>query len=122
IAARKSSHLTLYEVMPADNRGIYADAIQIFRDSLPEEQRGQTSDAQLLAKLFPSTVPAAIQQEFAQDGKPPAGNVGDPSHIWRRVKVLKGIELPLSDAQAKAMQDAGQQVELDEKTQKPKLT
>jgi hypothetical protein len=122
IAARKSSHLTLYEVMPADNRGIYADAIQIFRDSLPAEQRDQTSDAQLLAKLFPGTVPAAIQQEFAQDGKPPAGNVGDPSHIWRRVKVLKNIELSLTDAQAKAMQDAGQQVELDEKTQKPKIT
>jgi len=122
IAARKGSRLTLYEVMPADNREIYAEAVRLSRDALAPERRDQANDADLLANLFPKNVPAAVQQEFAQDGKPPAGNVGDPSHIWRRVKVLKGIELPLSDAQAKAMQDAGQQVELDEKTQKPKIT
>ena len=62
-----------------------------------------------------------MQREFAQDGKAPIGNAFDPNQVWRRVKVLKEITIPLDPAQAKAMQDAGQTLELDEKTQQPVL-
>jgi hypothetical protein len=121
IAARKGSRLTLYEVMPTDSRDLYADALQFSREQLKPEDRDKVSDAQLLKQLFPGSVPDEVQREFVDDGKAPAGNAVDPNHVWRRVKVLKEIDLPLSDAEAKTMQDAGQTLELDEKTQKPVL-
>jgi hypothetical protein len=121
IAARRGTHLRLYEVMPNDSRDIYADALHALREGLPPEKREQASDQELISGLFPNAVSESVQREFAQDGKVPSGNAVDPNQVWRRVKVLKEITMPLDAAQAKAMQDAGQTLELDEKTQKPVL-
>jgi hypothetical protein len=121
IAARRGAHLRLYEVLPTDRREIYADALRALREGLPPERREQTSDLQLISGLFPPAVPESVQREFAQDGKAPTGNAIDPNQVWRRVKVLKEITIPLDPAHAKAMQDAGQTLELDEKTQQPVL-
>jgi hypothetical protein len=121
IAARRGAHLRLYEVMPNDSHEIYADALRIIREQLKPEEQEKTTDASLLLRLFPDTVPDAVKREFVEDGKAPTGNAVDPNQVWRRVKVLKEITMPLDAAQAKAMQDAGQTLELDEKTQKPVL-
>jgi hypothetical protein len=122
IAARRGAHLRLYEVMPNDSHEIYADAVRIIREQLKPDEQEKTTDASLILRLFPGTVPDAVQREFVEDGKAPTGNTAaDPNQIWRRVKVLKEITMPLDAAQAKAMQDAGQTLELDEKTQKPVL-
>jgi hypothetical protein len=119
IEKRRNAHLTMYEVMPADNRDLYTEALHNLREGLTPEKREAATDLELIAALFPNTVPEAVKREFADDGKAPTGAAADPDQVWRRVKAIKAFNVPLSAAEAKAMQDAGQVVELDETTQKP---
>jgi hypothetical protein len=119
IAQPSKAPLVMYDIMPADRH----DFLRIARDAVREmapadkkEQVDQMDDATLAARLFPAGVLDEVKQEYAKDGKPPAAGETHPERIWRQVKVVKEIAVPMTDEEVKQAQAAGETPEVDPNT------
>ncbi len=85
IAKNAAAGLTLYEIMPRDQRELLAE--------LPEDER---------LALFHNSVPPEVKQEYIKDGQPaqPADIEADANRenyskrVWNKVKALRAFELP----------------------------
>ncbi len=93
--AKRNGALVLYDVMPSDSHEAFAE--------LDEAAR---------AAVFPSSVPAAVKQEYVKDEKAPAADEKQTDRIWRRVKALKDFDVTVGQGKDKESQHVTQGTEL----------
>ncbi len=93
--AKRNGALTLYDVMPADSHEAFAELDEAARTA-----------------VFPSSVPAAVKQEYVKDQNPPAADEKQTDRIWRRVKRLKDFDVKRGSGKDKETQHVTQGTEL----------
>ena len=93
--AKRNGALLLYDVMPADSHEAFADLDEAARTA-----------------VFPSSMPAAVKQEYVKDQNPPAADEKQTDRIWRRVKALKDFDVTVGQGKDKETQHVTQGTEL----------
>ncbi len=93
--AKRNGALTLYDVMPADSHEAFAELDEAARTA-----------------VFPSSLPAAVKQEYVKDQNPPAADEKQTDGIWRRVKALKDFDVTRGSGKDKETQHVTQGMEL----------
>lgn len=93
--AKRNGPLVLYDVMPADSHEAFAELDEAARSA-----------------AFPSSVPAAVKQEYAKDQNAPAADEKQTDRIWRRVKALKDFDVTRGQGKDKETQHVTQGTEL----------
>ncbi len=81
--------------MPADSHEAFAELDEAARTA-----------------VFPSSVPAAVKQEYVKDQNPPAADEKQTDRIWRRVKALKEFDVTRGSGKDKETQHVTQGTEL----------
>lgn len=93
--AKRGAPVVLFDVMPADSHQAFAQLDETARSA-----------------MFPSSVPAAVKQEYAKDQNPPADDEKQTDRIWRRVKALKDFDVTRGQGKDKETQHVAQGAEL----------